>query len=173
MAVSKNAAEHTKRPTPAPPKKSWSIIKQWTGFTKTSSLVMFSCTAVIFSVFSALTFLSGLRQGNGMKPLFPGEMFWFKDGILKLAMQIHLFSVLREFPKTRKHRDGKSASKILTVSAAGILLPLQFLPVVRRRFMSFHKLAGRLLFVLLLIGDISKYSIVSMLREKTYKTSCC
>ena len=40
-------------------------------------------------------------------------------------------------------------------TAAGILLPLQFLPVMRRKFMGLHRWAGRGLFVLLMIGNIS------------------
>lgn len=39
--------------------------------------------------------------------------------------------------------------------AAGMILPLQFLPVMRRKYMYAHKLAGRLLFVLLMAGNIS------------------
>lgn len=112
-------------------------LTSWTGFTKTSNLIYFSVTAGVFSIFCAFNFVSSLPQGHSMKPNPPGESFWFRDGLLYWGMQIHLWTVL----------------------PAGILLPLQFLPGMRRRYMHLHKLSGRLLFVLLLIGDITALSI--------------
>ena len=43
--------------------------------------------------------------------------------------------------------------------AAGIFLPLQFLPAMRRRCMYLHKVGGRALLILLLFGNISEYSL--------------
>jgi hypothetical protein len=41
-------------------------------------------------------------------------------------------------------------------------MPLQFLPIMRRRYITFHKLNGRLLLILLMIGNISKLATVSL-----------
>lgn len=41
-------------------------------------------------------------------------------------------------------------------TAAGVLLPLQFLPAMRYRYMYLHKVSGRVLLVLLPIGNVSK-----------------
>lgn len=37
--------------------------------------------------------------------------------------------------------------------AAGTLLPLQFLPIVRKKYIKFHRYTGRLLFLMLLLGN--------------------
>lgn len=74
-------------------KPSWSL----TGFTKTSNLVLFLLTAGIFSAFCAFNFFTSLEDGHWLKPSLPGEKFWFRDGLLKLGMQVHLWSVVRRF----------------------------------------------------------------------------
>ena len=60
-------------------------------------------------------------------------------------------SFVRILPRSCQARDCFDHSK-----AAGVLLPLQFLPVMRRRYIYLHKVSGRALFVLLLVGNISK-----------------
>jgi hypothetical protein len=70
---------------------------RWTGFTKPSNLVLFSFTAGVFAIFSAFQ-IRTLEQGNWMKPNPPGGPFWFKDGLLYLVMQLHLWSVIRAYP---------------------------------------------------------------------------
>ena len=85
-----------------PSKKSYSVL-QWTGFTKTSSIVFFLLTAGVFAVFSAFNLVAELPEGFWIKPNPPGIVFAFKDGLLKLGMQIHLYTVLRKSsskPKT-------------------------------------------------------------------------
>lgn len=73
---------------------------RWTGFTKTSNLVLFSLTAGVFAIFSALQ-IRTLPEGNRMKPNPPGGPFWFKDGLLHWIMQIHLWSVIRRHYSAR------------------------------------------------------------------------
>jgi uncharacterized membrane protein len=41
-------------------------------------------------------------------------------------------------------------------------MPLQFLPIIRRRYITFHRLNGRLLLVLLMVGNISKLYIATV-----------
>jgi hypothetical protein len=43
-------------------------------------------------------------------------------------------------------------------------MPLQFLPIIRRRYITFHRLNGRLLLILLMVGNISKLATVSTLK---------
>lgn len=42
-------------------------------------------------------------------------------------------------------------------------MPLQFLPIIRRRYITFHRLNGRLLLILLMIANISKLATVYLL----------
>jgi hypothetical protein len=72
----------------------------WTGFTKTSNLLLFLLTAGVFAVFSAfhLKFLE--KSGHWIRPPSPGESYWFSDGLMRLGMQVHLWSVVRESSKS-------------------------------------------------------------------------
>lgn len=45
------------------------------------------------------------------------------------------------------------------ILAAGILMPVQFVPVVRRRYVRLHRYLGRLLLILLMFGNICKESL--------------
>jgi hypothetical protein len=38
--------------------------------------------------------------------------------------------------------------------AVGILLPVQFLPIIRRRWLGLHKVVGRVCFVSIFVGNI-------------------
>ena len=142
--------------------KLYTVPLRWTGFTRRWNLALFSLTAGIFAIFSAFQ-LRTLEEGSRIKPNPPGGPFWFKDGLLYLAMQLHLWSVIRKFLllTATNHVTAPDHSK-----AAGILLPLQFLPAMRRRYMSLHKLSGRALLVLLLIGNISKCNFPPFTRLK-------
>lgn len=42
-------------------------------------------------------------------------------------------------------------------------MPLQFLPIIRRRYITLHRINGRLLLLLLMSGNISKLATVSIL----------
>jgi hypothetical protein len=75
--------------------KIYQILLKWTGFSKLSSLVLFFLSVGIFAIFSAFQ-MRTLEEGNRMKPNPPGGPFWFREGILRLAMQVHLWSVIRK-----------------------------------------------------------------------------
>jgi hypothetical protein len=83
-----------------PPTSTSSVLSQtllrWTGFTKSSNLILFSLTAGTFAIFSALQTRT-LDEGNRIKPNPPGGPFWFKEGLLYFAMQAHLWSVIRKY----------------------------------------------------------------------------
>ncbi|EPE24223.1 hypothetical protein GLAREA_08073 [Glarea lozoyensis ATCC 20868] len=126
-----------------------------TGFTKTSALVYFFLSAGLFAIFclaelrwlhwqkDAYTGATGrdpVYAGKGLvwnSPRGPGEGFLYKRAFLRALQQVHLWSVI----------------------PAGILLPLQFLPIVRRKYITLHRWAGRLLFILLMIGNITAYNL--------------
>jgi hypothetical protein len=74
-----------------------SAFKRSTGFTKTFSLVYFLLSAGLFSLFCAyrINFLD--YEGSWRPRAAPGEWFWFKDGLQRLGMQAHLWSVIRMF----------------------------------------------------------------------------
>ena len=152
MSDTEQARRHSYlSPTSATASKFYQAPLRWTGFNKPSSLVYFCLTAGVFAIFSALQTRT-LEEGSPMKPNPPGGPFWFKEGPLQIVMRVHLWSVIRKslLPKHR-HTNPFNMS-----TAAGVLLPLQFLPAMRRRYLYLHKLSGRILFVLLLIGNLSK-----------------
>jgi hypothetical protein len=71
-------------------------ISIWTGFTMTTSFLLFLLTVGIFSIFSGFQTHS-LNEGHRLKPKGPGEQFWYlKDVFMKWSMQLHLTSVIRE-----------------------------------------------------------------------------
>lgn len=51
---------------------------------------------IIFSLFSAFNFMAALPEGHKFKPKPPGEQYWFREGLMKWAMQVHLYTVLRK-----------------------------------------------------------------------------
>jgi hypothetical protein len=128
---------------------------RWTGFTKTSNLVLSLLTAGVFALFCSFHLLLLDRQGKWDTPLTDGERFWFSEGLRHWYNQIHLWSVIREASLVMLE------VLLLTYKATGIFLPLQFLPMMRRRYISIHKIAGRLLFLLLMIGNISTHPAIS------------
>jgi hypothetical protein len=81
-------------PGPASSNASHALLR-WTGFTKTSNLVLFILTAGVFAIFCASQF-EFMRNGQWMKPIAPGEIFWFREGLMYWGFQIHLWSVVRK-----------------------------------------------------------------------------
>jgi len=128
-----------------------------TGFTKSSNLALFLLLPCTFALFNIAN-LQSLAKGRWVKwqnPQAPGEKIWFQEGTIRwIGMQIHMWSVVRKF---LFYQQPQKNSQLIVLQAAGILLPLQFLPIMRRKFLYAHKLVGRLLFTLLLFANISAY----------------
>ena len=146
-------------------------LQKYTGFTNTSNIVLFSLTAVIFAAYCIFRFPSLDIENVWGKRAVPGEWYWFRQGLYRIGMTMHLWSVLRKYPFiTRQHYYSLIAyshekdNYLIYSQAAGALMPLQFLPIIRRRYITFHRLNGRLLLTLLMIGNISKLTIVSILK---------
>lgn len=63
----------------------------------------------------------------------PGEWYWYRAGIYRVAIMMHLATVL----------------------PGGILLVCQFVPLIRKKAILFHRINGYIVIVLMLLGCIS------------------
>lgn len=69
---------------------------------------------------------SGFKSGSS-----PGEWYWFKSGTYRIGITLHLGAVL----------------------PAGFLMVWQFVPVVRHKFLIFHRINGYIIILLVFIGN--------------------
>jgi hypothetical protein len=69
---------------------------RWTGFTMAFNLGLLVLTAGILSAF-CISRLPYLDHETWLTAAAPGEEFWFKDGMMKLGMKLHLWSVVRKY----------------------------------------------------------------------------
>jgi hypothetical protein len=143
------------------------MLRKCTGFTKTYNIVFFSLTAGIFAAFCIARLPDLDFENVWSEHAGPGEWYWFRQGLLRIGMTVHLWSVLRKKPFLAPRPCPLAAGFHMKANfrmfivAAGALMPLQFLPIIRRRYINFHRLNGRLLLFLLMIGNISKLNAVS------------
>lgn len=80
----------------------------------------------------------GTMCGEGVGKTLPGECYWYKKSLFaELGIRIHLMGVL----------------------PAGILAVLQFIPALRRKSMTFHRVNGYISTVLVTIGTIGGFMI--------------
>jgi uncharacterized membrane protein len=77
--------------------------------------------------------MSYLNINNYRAGAAPGEWYWYKAGIYRIAILMHLATVL----------------------PGGILLVCQFVPLIRKKAILFHRINGYVVVVLLLLGCIS------------------
>lgn len=63
----------------------------------------------------------------------PGEWYWYNQGIMRVAIMMHL----------------------ATVIPGGLLLVFQFVPIIRKKALIFHRINGYIVLVLLVLGVIS------------------
>lgn len=70
--------------------------QKYTGFTKTSNILLFSLTAVIFAAFCIFRLPSLDIENVWGKGAAPGEWYWFRQGLSRIGMTVHLWSVLRK-----------------------------------------------------------------------------
>ncbi|KAF9880619.1 hypothetical protein CkaCkLH20_01661 [Colletotrichum karsti] len=70
--------------------------------------------------------------------LVPGYWYYFRDGHYRYGMLIHLASVL----------------------PAGVLMVFQFTPVIRHKFLSFHRINGYVVLLLCLISNFSAFVVI-------------
>ncbi|KAF7868590.1 hypothetical protein EAF04_005121 [Stromatinia cepivora] len=117
-----------------------------TGFTYSRSLTYFVIFTLTFSIFSFSQ--QSFVFGGRLRPKSPEHVIIFGDGLMKLGMDVHLWSVL----------------------PAGTLLPLQFLPIVRRKYINLHRYTGRTLFPMLLLGNTCAFGIAHVSFGGTIET---
>lgn len=70
--------------------------------------------------------------------LVPGYWYYFSSGSYRIGMIIHLGTIL----------------------PAGILMVLQFTPVLRHKFILFHRINGYLVFLLCLLSNVSAFVVI-------------
>jgi hypothetical protein len=70
------------------------MVRKYTGFTKTYSIVLFFLTAGLFATF-CIARLPHLNLEEWSKKASPGEWYWFREGLSRIGMTMHLWSVLR------------------------------------------------------------------------------
>ena len=68
----------------------------------------------------------------------PGEWYWFKHGIYRTGITIHLVTIL----------------------PAGLLMVWQFLPVIRHKYLIVHRINGYIVVILSLVSNIGAVMIV-------------
>jgi len=86
-------------PSLAPSEKQHFLVRklqQYTGFTNTYNIVLFSLTAGIFAAFCIFRLPSLDIENVWGKAAAPGEWYWFRQGLRRIGMTVHLWSVLRK-----------------------------------------------------------------------------
>jgi hypothetical protein len=73
-------------------------LQKYTGFTKTSNIVLFSLTGVIFAAYCIFRLPSLNYESVWGKSAAPGEWYWFRQGRYRIGMTMHLWCVLRKYP---------------------------------------------------------------------------
>jgi uncharacterized membrane protein len=63
----------------------------------------------------------------------PGEWYWYQEGLHRIGIRLHLATIL----------------------PAGLLMVLQFVPNIRRRAMSLHRINGTVVMVLILVSNVA------------------
>jgi hypothetical protein len=71
-------------------------LQEYTGFTKTSNIALFSLTAAIFAAYCIFRLPSLDIENVWGKGAAPGEWYWFRQGLYRTGMTMHLWSVLRK-----------------------------------------------------------------------------
>ncbi|KAH8881036.1 hypothetical protein GQ53DRAFT_888985 [Thozetella sp. PMI_491] len=115
------------------------------GFSTWYNFILWLIFAGILLAFSIVR-LDFLRQGGsfcisdsgGATKMSPGECFYFSQTFYRNAMVLHLAGIL----------------------PAAILVPLQFLPVVRCKALLIHKVAGYVSVVFSVVGTIGGFMVI-------------
>ncbi|PRP81207.1 hypothetical protein PROFUN_02041 [Planoprotostelium fungivorum] len=106
------------------------------GFTKGYNFGLFAAFFLAMFIF-CLVRSPYLNIGGSAKSSFasgaaPGEWYWYRSGIYRVGITMHLAAVI----------------------PAGILMVWQFLPVLRRGCVLFHRINGFIIYALITVGNI-------------------
>lgn len=103
----------------------------WLGFKKAYNGRLFCIFALPFFAFALSQFVQCYTiKGIRISQTAPGEMYWFQSGHRRLGLQIHLAAIL----------------------PCALLAVLQFIPSIRQKTPTFHRINGHIVLVLLLIA---------------------
>lgn len=106
------------------------------GFSKTYNFLLFFIFGGALLGF-CLARASYLNIHTFLQNAAPGETYWYRQKLYKIGVQLHLISII----------------------PAGLLAILQFLPVIRHKLLTLHRLNGYIVIVLLLLGSIGALMI--------------
>ncbi|KAG9052846.1 hypothetical protein FS842_009160 [Serendipita sp. 407] len=108
----------------------WSFFSVRLGFQRLFSFTCFVILGGILAGFSLAHFRSLVphRYYNGA--FAPGETYWVRSGARKVGMIMHLGAIL----------------------PCGILAVLQFVPIIRKNYLLFHRINGYIVLTLLAVG---------------------
>lgn len=76
--------------------------------------------------------------GRWAKNAAPGEWYWYRQGHYRIGITLHL----------------------ITVVPAGLLMPFQFVPAIRRYAVLIHRISGYSIILLILLGNVGALMIV-------------
>ncbi len=79
-----------------------------------------------------------LNIGTYSKDAAPGEWYWYKSGHSRIGVILHL----------------------ATVIPAGLLMVFQFIPLIRKKCLIFHRINGYIVTILLLLGTAAAFMIM-------------
>ncbi|PVF95666.1 hypothetical protein CPB86DRAFT_787791 [Serendipita vermifera] len=103
------------------------------GFQKRSNLYLYLTLSSLMLLFCVSQFAILFTASPLDTLLPPGEAFWFKQGFRKVALYIHMWSII----------------------PCGILMVFQFIPKIRRSMPALHRLNGRIVLLLFIPGAIT------------------
>ncbi|KAL8663595.1 MAG: hypothetical protein Q9202_003783 [Teloschistes flavicans] len=104
-----------------------------------TAVVIFAGALVGFTL-ARLSYLNiaGSASSSFANSSSPGEWFWYRNGIYRVGIAIHLATVL----------------------PAGLLMPWQFLPIIRHKLLMLHRINGYIIVTLVIISNIGAVMIV-------------
>ncbi|KAL8752897.1 MAG: hypothetical protein Q9184_005587 [Pyrenodesmia sp. 2 TL-2023] len=111
------------------------------GFQKGYNFTLFIifAGAIVGFCLARLSYLniSGSAPSSFAKGAAPGEWYWYSQGIYRVGITIHLTTIL----------------------PAGLLMVWQFVPVIRHKFLMFHRINGYLVISLVIISNVGALMI--------------
>ena len=102
-------------------------------------IVFIFAGAMMGFVLARLSYLNiaGSAKSSYKNGSAPGEWYWYNTGHYRIGITLHLCAIL----------------------PAGFLMVWQFVPIIRHRFLIFHRINGYLIIILVFIGNVGALMI--------------
>ncbi|KAI4091723.1 MAG: hypothetical protein L6R37_007690 [Teloschistes peruensis] len=81
--------------------------------------------------------IGGSSSSSFASSASPGEWYWYRNGVYRIGITIHLATIL----------------------PAGLLMPWQFLPIIRHKLLIVHRINGYIIITLVIISNIGAVMI--------------